>query len=104
MVKIFKYVIEDGRTFQILEQPKTFKIKTCIVDAFQIASVNQPDIVKTHLGRTNIWLRGRAHCRDFDKVSIPFDVDIEAMEDALEKYCKANGWQCVNRRTERVKI
>ena len=104
MVKIFKYTIDSNRMFQILEQPKTFKVKTCIIDSFQIGSVTRPEITQQWSGRINIWLRGNGTEYDSDKVHIPDCVDIDAMEDALEKYCKANGWQCVNSRTKRVQI
>lgn len=104
MAKIFKYTIDSNRMFQILEQPKTFKVKTCIIDSFQVGSVSRPEITQQWSGRINIWLRGHGTECDFLKVPIPDCVDIDAMEDALEKYCATNGWQCFNSRTTRIKI
>ena len=104
MTKIFNYIIDSNRKFQILEQPKKFKVKTCIIDSFQIGSVSCPEIVPQWTGRVNIWLRGHSTGCNFNKVSIPDCVDIDAMEDALEKYCATDGWQCFNSRTTRIKI
>lgn len=102
MTKIFRYTIDDNRLFQIQEQPKTFKIRVCNIDSFQISSVNRPDITQQWTGRVCIWLRGCHTEYDLCKVSIPDCVDINAMETVLEKYCKANEWICINERTERV--
>ena len=102
MTKLFKYTIDDNRMFQIQEQPKTFKTRECIIDSFQISSVNRPDIIRQWTGRVCIWLRGRHTDYDLCKVHIPDCVDINAMEKALEKYCEVNKWICFNERTERI--